>query len=46
MIKVFKFRAQAIFSLLEKTPALVHKIWFWEIFFIILRYKYPKKLYT
>ena len=26
MIKAFKFRAQAIFSLLEKTPPVVHKI--------------------
>jgi hypothetical protein len=47
MIKAFKFRAQAIFNLLEKTPPpLVHKILVPEIFFIILDYKYPKKLYT
>jgi hypothetical protein len=38
MIKAFKIRAQAIFSLLEKTHPLVHKFW--------LHYKYPKKLYT
>jgi hypothetical protein len=47
MIKAFKFRAQAIFSLLEKTPPpppLLYKIWVWE-FFIILQYQYPKKLY-
>ena len=28
MIKAFKFRAQAIFSLLEKTPPLVHNIFY------------------
>ena len=28
MIKASKFRAQAIFSLLEKTPPLVHKIFY------------------
>ena len=42
-IKAFKFRAQAIFSLLEKTPQPPRSH---EIFFIILPYKYPKKLYT
>jgi hypothetical protein len=47
MIKAFKLRAQAIFSLLEKKPPPpVHKIWDREMFFIILHYKYPKKLYT
>jgi hypothetical protein len=45
MIKAFKFCAQAIFSLLENTHPLVHKIWVEEIFSIILHYKYPKKLY-
>jgi hypothetical protein len=37
-IKAFKIRAQAIFSLLEKTHPLVHKVWGREIFFIILSY--------
>jgi hypothetical protein len=47
MIKAFKFRAQVIFSLLEKTPPLVHKIRVRENFFIIWHlYKYAKKLYT
>jgi hypothetical protein len=45
MIKAIQFRSQAIFRLLEKT----HTPWFtkfeFEIFFIILHYKYPKKLY-
>jgi hypothetical protein len=45
MIKAFKLRAQAIFSLLEKTHTLAGKIWVREIFFIILHYKYSKKLY-
>jgi hypothetical protein len=45
MIKAFKFRAQAIFSLLEKThPPGSHNLSS-RIFFIILHYKYPKKLY-
>ena len=38
MIKAFKFRAQAIFILLEKTHPLVHKICVRENFFIILPY--------
>jgi hypothetical protein len=46
MMKAFKFRAQAIFILLEKTHPLVHKIRVREMFFIILHYKYPKNLYT
>jgi hypothetical protein len=44
-MKAFEFRGQAIFSLLEKTHPLVYKIWVREIFFIVLHYKYPKKLY-
>ena len=49
MIKAFKFRAQAIFILLKKTPlppACFTKFEFEKFFFIILHYKYPKKLYT
>jgi hypothetical protein len=47
MIKAFKFRAKAIFSLLEKTPPpWLTKFEFDKFFFIILHYKYPKKLYT
>jgi hypothetical protein len=39
MIKAFRFCAQAIFSLLKKTPPpLVHKIWVREIVFIIRFY--------
>jgi hypothetical protein len=40
-IKAFKSRAQATFSMLEKPPPLVYKIWVREIFFIILHYKFP-----
>jgi hypothetical protein len=44
MIKAFKFRAQAIFSLLEKTPPWFTKFEL-EKFFYSSSYKYPKKLY-
>jgi hypothetical protein len=49
MIKAFKFRAQAIFSLLEKsqkTPPWFTKFEFENFFISILDYKYTKKLYT
>ena len=44
-IKAFKFRAQAIFSLLEKTHPPGSQNLSSRNFFIILHYKYPKKLY-
>jgi hypothetical protein len=43
---MIKFRAQAIFSLLEKTYPRGLQNLSSRIFFIILHYKYPKKLYT
>ena len=46
MIKAFKFRAQAISSLLEKTHPPGSQNLSSRIFFIILHYKYLKKLYT
>ena len=46
MIKAFKFRAQAIFSLLEKTHTPDSQHLSSRNFFIILQYKYPKILYT
>jgi hypothetical protein len=48
MVKAFKFCVQAIFSLLEKTPPPPSRLenLSLRIFFIILHYKYPKKLYT
>ena len=45
LIKAFKFRVQAIFSLLEKTPPGSQNLSS-RIFFIILHYKYPKKLFN
>jgi hypothetical protein len=45
MIKAFKFLAQAIFSLLEKTHTPGSQNLSSRNFFIILHYKYPKKLY-
>ena len=45
MIKAFKFRAQAIFSLLEKTHTPGSQNLSSRNVFI-LHYKYPKKLYT
>jgi hypothetical protein len=46
MIKAFKFRAQAIFSLLEKTHIPGSQNLSSRNFFHFLHYKYPKKLYT
>jgi hypothetical protein len=48
MIKAFKFRVQAIFSLFEKTPPPPpdSQNLSSENVFIILYYKYPDKLYT
>ena len=46
MIKAFKFRAQAIFSLLEKTHTPGSQNLSSRNVFIILHYKYPNKLYT
>ena len=45
MIKAFKFRAQAIFSLLEKTHPPGSQNLSSRNFFIILHYKYPRTLY-
>ena len=45
MTRTFKFCARAIFSLLEKTHPPGSQNLSSRIFFIILHYKYPKKLY-